>query len=240
MGRRPCHAGGRCPAVGPVPERTADAPAGARGHPCPAVRSYAASVVRVLASGEHGEALEPVLRAFELLLLREKSGLLPALDTETPALAPLEPGPLRPGGRGWPARRPPTTAPALWARSGRRCSGRWTSDGAAAGAACRMRGVDLPLRPSPQASNCARCCNTIAAVPLRTRQLMMDLQSLCDPPSRTSLSGQRQQGRPGAQHAPPGHSVTRARPSCACRRGAGITVHPPRPTSATSAARRRA
>lgn len=42
--------------------------------------SYGA-VVRVLAS-EHGEALEPVLRGFELLLLRE-IGLLPALDTQT-------------------------------------------------------------------------------------------------------------------------------------------------------------
>lgn len=47
-----------------------------------------AGVVRVLGSGEHGEALEPVLRAFELLLLRE-IGLLPALDAETATLAPL-------------------------------------------------------------------------------------------------------------------------------------------------------
>ena len=38
-------------------------------------------MVRVLAS-EHGEALEPVLRSFELLLLRE-IGLLPALDAQT-------------------------------------------------------------------------------------------------------------------------------------------------------------
>ncbi|SFD36012.1 DNA repair protein RecO [Paracidovorax konjaci] len=48
-----------------------------------------AGVVRVLAS-EHGEALEPVLRSFELLLLRE-IGLLPALDAETATLAPLAP-----------------------------------------------------------------------------------------------------------------------------------------------------
>ncbi|WPB55994.1 DNA repair protein RecO [Xylophilus sp. GOD-11R] len=40
-----------------------------------------AGVVRVLAS-EHGEALQPVLRAFELLLLREV-GLLPGLDRQT-------------------------------------------------------------------------------------------------------------------------------------------------------------
>src|SRR3954463_9736630 len=50
--------------------------------------SYA-SAVAVLAS-EHGEALEPALRAFELLLLRE-IGLLPSLDTQTLTLAPLEP-----------------------------------------------------------------------------------------------------------------------------------------------------
>ncbi len=47
------------------------------------------AVVRVLAS-EHGDALEPVLRSFEMLLLRE-IGLLPALDAQTltgGALAP--------------------------------------------------------------------------------------------------------------------------------------------------------
>jgi DNA repair protein RecO (recombination protein O) len=46
-------------------------------------------VVRVLAT-EHGEVLEPLLRSFELLLLREV-GLLPALDVQTLTLAPLEP-----------------------------------------------------------------------------------------------------------------------------------------------------
>ncbi|QHI98032.1 DNA repair protein RecO [Xylophilus rhododendri] len=43
--------------------------------------------VRVLAS-EHGEALQPVLRAFELLLLREV-GLLPGLDKQTSTQQPL-------------------------------------------------------------------------------------------------------------------------------------------------------
>jgi DNA repair protein RecO (recombination protein O) len=47
-----------------------------------------ALAVAVLAS-EHGEALEPALRAFELLLLRE-IGLLPSLDLQTLTLAPLE------------------------------------------------------------------------------------------------------------------------------------------------------
>ena len=48
-----------------------------------------ASAVGVLAS-EHGEALQPALRAFELILLRE-IGLLPALDMQTLALARLSP-----------------------------------------------------------------------------------------------------------------------------------------------------
>jgi DNA repair protein RecO (recombination protein O) len=45
------------------------------------------AAVRVLAS-EHGEALQPALRAFELLLLRE-TGFLPALDAQTLAMTPL-------------------------------------------------------------------------------------------------------------------------------------------------------
>lgn len=45
------------------------------------------SAVQVLAS-EHGEALQPALRAFELVLLRE-IGLLPVLDLQTATLAPL-------------------------------------------------------------------------------------------------------------------------------------------------------
>ena len=49
--------------------------------------SYGA-VVQVLAS-EHGEALQPTLRAFELLLLRE-IGLLPLLDVQTMTLGALQ------------------------------------------------------------------------------------------------------------------------------------------------------
>lgn len=48
-----------------------------------------ANVVQVIAS-EHGEVLQAALRAFELLLLREV-GLLPQLDTQTMTLAPLGP-----------------------------------------------------------------------------------------------------------------------------------------------------
>jgi DNA repair protein RecO (recombination protein O) len=47
-----------------------------------------AAVVQVLAS-EHGEALQSALRTFELLLLRE-IGLLPTLDAQTMTLASLD------------------------------------------------------------------------------------------------------------------------------------------------------
>jgi DNA repair protein RecO (recombination protein O) len=61
----------------------------ARDDPHPGLFDVYASAVQVLAS-EHGEALQPALRAFELLLLRE-IGLLPVLNLQTPTLAPLEP-----------------------------------------------------------------------------------------------------------------------------------------------------
>lgn len=61
----------------------------ARADPHAALFDTYAGVVRVLAS-EHGEALEPVLRSFELLLLRE-IGLLPSLDVQTMTLTPLQP-----------------------------------------------------------------------------------------------------------------------------------------------------
>jgi DNA repair protein RecO (recombination protein O) len=59
----------------------------ARDDPHPGLFDAYASAVQVLAS-EHGEAIEPALRAFELVLLRE-IGLLPTLDVQTLALAPL-------------------------------------------------------------------------------------------------------------------------------------------------------
>jgi len=60
----------------------------ARDDPHEALFDTYASVVRVLAS-EHGEALQPALRAFELLLLRD-IGLLPALDAQTMTLQALD------------------------------------------------------------------------------------------------------------------------------------------------------
>lgn len=61
----------------------------ARDDPHPGLFDAYAAAVSVLAS-QHGEALEPALRTFELVLLRE-IGLLPALDMETANLAPLTP-----------------------------------------------------------------------------------------------------------------------------------------------------
>ena len=62
----------------------------ARGDPHALLFDHYAATVQVLAS-EHGEALEPVLRLFELVLLREV-GLLPALDVQTLTYTALDPG----------------------------------------------------------------------------------------------------------------------------------------------------
>ena len=61
----------------------------ARDDPHPGLFDLYTDVVQIIAS-EHGEALQPALRAFELLLLRE-IGLLPLLDVQTMTLRELEP-----------------------------------------------------------------------------------------------------------------------------------------------------
>ena len=61
----------------------------ARDDPHPGLFDIYARVVEVISSG-HGEALQTALRAFELLLLRE-IGLLPMLDAQTMTLAALVP-----------------------------------------------------------------------------------------------------------------------------------------------------
>jgi DNA repair protein RecO (recombination protein O) len=61
----------------------------ARDDPHPPLFDVYGQMVRVL-SGEQPQLLQPALRAFELLLLRE-IGLLPSLDLQTATLAPLEP-----------------------------------------------------------------------------------------------------------------------------------------------------
>jgi DNA repair protein RecO (recombination protein O) len=60
----------------------------ARDDPHPRLFDVYANVVRVLAS-EHGEALQAALRTYELLLLRE-IGLLPQLNAQTLTLAALD------------------------------------------------------------------------------------------------------------------------------------------------------
>jgi DNA repair protein RecO (recombination protein O) len=60
----------------------------ARDDPHPGLFDVYANVVQVLAS-EHGEALQAALRTFELLLLRE-IGLLPMLDQQTMTMGALD------------------------------------------------------------------------------------------------------------------------------------------------------
>ena len=145
----------------------------ARDDPQAALFDMYAGVVRVLAS-EHGDALEPVLRAFELLLLREL-GLLPSLDAETLTLAPLAPearyalvpeGGLRAAapadratlaGSQWRALQQALDAPAAYPATLRACA-----DAA------------MALKPQLRALLQYHCGSPM----LRTRQLMMDLQSL--------------------------------------------------------------
>lgn len=62
----------------------------ARDDPHPVLFDVYAAVVRLLAAGQ-ADIVEPALRAFELLLLREV-GLLPALDAQTLTLQPLQSG----------------------------------------------------------------------------------------------------------------------------------------------------
>ncbi|RYY97184.1 MAG: DNA repair protein RecO, partial [Comamonadaceae bacterium] len=61
----------------------------ARDDPHPQLFDAYANTVRVLASDDI-HTLQPALRAFELLLLRE-IGLLPVLDLQTATLAPVDP-----------------------------------------------------------------------------------------------------------------------------------------------------
>ncbi|AVP57247.1 DNA repair protein RecO [Pulveribacter suum] len=146
----------------------------AREDPYAALFDVYAGVVRVLGSGEHGDALEPLLRAFELLLLREL-GLLPALDVETATLGPVAPdapyalvaeGGLRaaaPGDRA-------SLGGAQWAALQRALE-----SGAAYTALLRaVAPVAAELKPQLRALLQYHCGSPL----LRTRQLMRDLQDL--------------------------------------------------------------
>lgn len=144
----------------------------ARDDPHPGLHDHYAAVVQALATAQ-GQPLEPLLRAFELLLLRE-IGLLPALDLQTLTHQPVRPDAayrllpesglgLAEGGHGglagadWLALQAALDQATPLAALARAC--------AAAGA-----GLKRQLRA---------LLHYHCGVPaLRTRQLMIDLQSL--------------------------------------------------------------
>jgi len=128
----------------------------------------------VLAS-EHGEAFEPALRAFELLLLRE-IGLLPTLDSQTLTFSPLDPearyslvpeaGLLSAGDDD----ERPSLAGEHWASLQRALD-----DPAPFNATARAAApVNAELKPQLRALLHYHC----GVGTLRTRQMLIDLQSL--------------------------------------------------------------
>jgi len=145
----------------------------ARGDEHPSLFDAYAAVVRVLAS-EHGEALQPVLRAFELVLLREV-GLLPQLDVQTLTLEPLQDG-----GRYLLQAEGGLMLAGPQDRGGLRGSD-WRALQTALDGGTPLKAVlqvcaDLAseLKPQLRAALHYHCGSRT----LRTRQLMMDLQSL--------------------------------------------------------------
>jgi DNA repair protein RecO (recombination protein O) len=145
----------------------------ARADPHAALFDAYAGVVRVLAS-EHGDALEPVLRSFELLLLRE-IGLLPSLDAQTMTLAPLQPDTrytLVPEGG---LRAASTSDRAGLLGSQWKTLQRALDDAASYTATLRACApVAAELKPQLRALLQYHC----GSPTLRTRQLLIDLQSL--------------------------------------------------------------
>lgn len=146
----------------------------ARDDPHPALFDAYAAVVRVLAS-VHGDALEPVLRTFELLLL-QGIGLLALLDVQTLTAQPLQPQ----------ARYALSAEGGLHASNARASlsGAHWQAlqqalDGGAGGVdfAAVLRAcapVAVALKPQLRALLQYHCGSPL----LRTRQLMMDLQKL--------------------------------------------------------------
>jgi DNA repair protein RecO (recombination protein O) len=145
----------------------------ARDDPHPRLFDAYAAAVQVLAS-EHGEALQPALRAFELLLLRE-IGLLPSLDVQTTTLGDVE-GEARyvlsaEGGlvQAGPGQERASLAGAQWLALQR------ALDDAAPFTASLRAVAEMPeLKPQLRQLLHYHC----GVSTLRTRQLMLDLQSL--------------------------------------------------------------
>ncbi|HYF19079.1 MAG TPA: DNA repair protein RecO C-terminal domain-containing protein, partial [Ramlibacter sp.] len=144
----------------------------ARDDPHPALFDAYRSAVQVLCS-EHGEALQPALRAFELLLLRE-IGLLPSLDAQTTSLQPLDPagryGLLAEGG----------LVQVADAERASLAGEQWLQlqaalhDPAPFGATLAAAAAMPELKPQLRQLLHYHC----GVATLRTRQLMLDLQSL--------------------------------------------------------------
>lgn len=145
----------------------------ARDDAHPALFDVYAATVRVLAA-DNPEMLQPALRAFELLLLRE-IGLLPSLDMQTATLAPLQASQrytLRPEG-GLVESEDPEGRGSL-------AGEQWHAlqaalDDAAPFDATFHQAIALgELKPQLRALLHYHC----GVSTLRTRQLMMDLQAL--------------------------------------------------------------
>ena len=149
----------------------------ARDDPHPRLFDLYAQVVQVLAAGHDG-TIAPALRAFELLLLRD-IGLLPNLDLQTLTLAPLQ----------------ANTAYSLVAEGGLRSLASHESNGIDASVWRALQGSLEDT--SPMAATLRVCAelppdqrNTLQAQlralvhyhcgvhTLRTRQMMVDLQTL--------------------------------------------------------------
>jgi DNA repair protein RecO (recombination protein O) len=145
----------------------------ARDDPHPALFDVYAGAVRMLAADD-AQLLQPALRAFELLLLREV-GFLPVLDLQTATLAPLAPQQrysLRPEG-GLVESRDSETRGTL-------AGTQWLAlqaaldDPAPFHATLQAVATMGELKPQLRAVLHYHC----GVATLRTRQLMMDLQSL--------------------------------------------------------------
>lgn len=145
----------------------------ARDDPYPALFDVYADVVRVLAS-DHAEVLQAALRTFELLLLRE-IGLLPRLDHQTLTLAPLQ----------------TDTQYALVPEGGLRTRSETDRTGLSG---AQWLAVQLALESGAPFTDTLRACAAVmnelkpqlrtllhyhcGVSMLRTRQMMVDLQSL--------------------------------------------------------------
>jgi DNA repair protein RecO (recombination protein O) len=145
----------------------------ARDDPHPALFDVYAATVRMLATDD-ATVLQPALRAFELLLLRE-IGFLPSLDVQTATLAPLawdERYSLRPEG-GLVESQDPEGRGSLTGEQWHALQAA-LDDPAPFNATLRQAGAMGELKSQLRALLHYHC----GVHTLRTRQLMMDLQAL--------------------------------------------------------------